>query len=305
MSILFVALSHSDSGFVLLVYLAPIPLFMAGMGVNVTSGLVAIALGSAGLFLMGQPSYGIFYLVADAIPAGGLIYMAMRSRMGLDGKKEWSGEGNLLTALATYPCFIFLGIYLATMGQDGGLLALTVNAFNGMGDQVNSMLSENGQTVTPEMTVQIHEYFNFFARITPALAMCAWLFSTIIAMAAAHGLLQYKKWNMRPNFLLAKLHIPNWVIFAAAITGLLAMYGPVPYDYLGLNLALVLGIPFFFVGLAVVHAWAAQTKRPTVMLTLFYIIISIIVHLVLVVAVLGAVDQWVDFRKRFAGQSSN
>jgi len=191
------------------------------------------------------------------------------------------------------------------MGHEGGLLAMTVEAFNGMGDQVTAMLTENGQAITPEMTLKVHQYFEFCARITPALAMCAWLFSTLIAMAAAQGLLQQRKWNLRPQFSLARLHIPNWVIFAAALTGLAAMYAPPPYDYIGLNLALVLGVPFFFVGLAIVHAYAEQTKKPTLVLIIFYTVISIIVHLVLLVAILGAVDQWVDFRKRFAGRTLN
>jgi len=61
-----------------------------------------------------------------------------------------------------------------------------------------------------------------------------------------------------------------------------------------------MGVPFFFTGLAVVHALAAQTRWPTLFLVFFYFVICLIVHLTLLVALLGAVDQWVDFRKRFA-----
>ncbi len=302
--VLAVALLNAGSVLVLLSYLASIPLFMVGLGLGLSFNSVAVVVGLFVLLSFWPPSFGAFYVISYAGPALVLSALALRQKRNADGQRAWHSEGNLLTALASYPCVLFLAIYITTAGHDGGLLAMTVDAFNGMSEQIITMLKDNGQEVSPEMILKMHQYFEICARVTPALAMCAWLFSTLLAIAIAQGLLQSRLWNKRPSFELNDLHVPNWVVFAAATTGLIGMYAPAPYDYVGLNLALILGIPFFFVGVAVIHAAAAQTKHPTVMLIIFYTLISIIIHLVLLVALLGAVDQWVDFRKRLTEKTS-
>ncbi|MDE2030305.1 MAG: DUF2232 domain-containing protein, partial [Alphaproteobacteria bacterium] len=214
-------------------------------------------------------------------------------------------EGRLLTALATYPCMVFLGAYAATADHKGGLLAITQKAFDGMTGQVVHMLTESGEKMTPDMTRQLHDYFMEVARVMPAMSMCMWLFTTVAVMAVAQAFLARRGWNMRPSFSLARLHLPSWIIFAAAIAGLTANFAPAPYDYIGLNIAILMVVPFFFVGLAVVHAAAAQTRASALALTVFYLALILVIHLVLLVALLGAVDQWADFRKRFAERNDS
>jgi hypothetical protein len=297
------ALSHAGSVLVLIAYLSTIPLFMAGMGAGFFSCVVGAFIGTVSLFLVAPGSFGVFYLMANAVPTVILTALAMRLHRGSDGKLQYAAEGNVLAALAIYPCIIFLIIFIATMKNAGGLLTMTADALDGLTPQITDMLTQNGEKLTPDITLRIHQYLLALARMTPALAMCTWLLTMIVAIAAAQGALLKRKWMLRPAFALNRLRVPSWIIFAAAITGVMAVYAPAPYDYIGLNLALVLGVPFFFTGLAVVHAWAASTRAPTVILVIFYIVISVIVHLVLLVAMLGAVDQWVDFRKRFADKS--
>ena len=286
------SLTHADTLAVLGVYIAAVPLFITGFSAGVLSCGIAGLVGVAVLIAMGAPEYAAFYAVIDAVPAFALIFLALRARL--------CREGDLLTALAVYPCLIFIAIYAVAMGHDGGLLAMTTQAFDGMPDLFIKLLKFCRVNITPEIVVMVHQYVNASFFIAPALAMFAWLFSTIVDMAIAQGIAQQQKWNLRPPFALANVHIPVWIIFAAAATGLAAVFAPAPLDYVGMNLALIIGVPFFFTGLAVIHAWAAQTRRPTMTLVAFYILISVIIHLVLLVALLGAVDQWVDFRKRFS-----
>ena len=303
-ALLALALSRADSLLVLCAYLVSLPLFMVGFGGGVMAGLVASVCGAAALFALSLPDAGVFYLVADAVPAVGLIYLTMQRRALDDGRVEWAPEGNALAFLCIYPCFIFLGACAASSGHEGGLLALTRDAFDGMSGQVSAMLSANGEAITPDVTATVHRYLDTAARIAPILGMSAWLFSMLIVMVAAQELVRRKGWNLRPSFALSQLHVPSWVVYAAALTGVAGCFAPAPFDYIGLNLAVVLGMPFFFSGLAVIHAWAAQTRSPKAVLITFYLVISVIVYLVLLVAIVGVVDQWVDFRKRFAGRPS-
>ena len=216
------ALAHSGSVLVLVAYVASVPLFMVGFGAGIGPGIFAALCGAAGLLIASPPSFCSFYLIADALPSAGLIILAMRHRISLDGKLTWPAEGNMLAGLVIYPCLLFLGIYAATSGHEGGLLAMTSDAFEGMAGQVATTLSENGQSVTPEVTIKIHQYLDAVARMAPALAMCAWLFSTLIAMILAQTVVQQQGWNLRPSFVLTHLHVPSWIIFAAATTGVVA-----------------------------------------------------------------------------------
>ena len=83
---------------------------------------------------------------------------------------------------------------------------------------------------------------------------------------------------------------------AATVAGL---YVPGWIGYYGGNLAIFLVIPFFFVGLAVVHAWCRGKSAGTFMLIAFYVVMVFFGWLVLVIAVLGLIEQWVGLRRRF------
>jgi len=288
---------------ILLGYLSAVPLFMAGMGAGIVPGAIAAFVGTAGLFALAPVSDGLYYLVADAVPVLGLIALAMSAHVTVDGKLIWSSEGKMMTALVAYPCVIFLLVYFLMMGQQGGLLAATVDLLNGVSDQIIKLLIDHNEKVTPDTILQLHQYIELSARIIPTLLMCGWLFSTLISCVVAQVVLQQKKWDTRPAFALENLQVPVWTIFAAAAFGTIASFAPAPYDYVALNLALVMGVPFFFAGLAVLHAWAALTRAPTLALAVLYVFMMLIVYLVLLVALLGVVDQWVDFRKRFAEQN--
>ncbi|MDE1900245.1 MAG: DUF2232 domain-containing protein [Alphaproteobacteria bacterium] len=291
---------HAESVLILMAYFLAIPLYMAGFACGALSGFLACLAGVAGVFAFAPAGFGIFYLFFDAIPAAILILLAMGRRVDADGAVTWRSEGTVLAVMTLYPCLIFMAVFVIAMGHDGGLQAMTLHALDGMSDQVTKLIAADGQKVTPEIIANIHQAFGMIARIMPAFVMCVWLFSTFVDMAVAQSFVGQRQWKLRPAFTLGNLHVPSLVVFAAAIVGLVAVFAPEPYRYVGLNLGLVLGVPFFFSGLAVIHGWAARTAYPGAVLAGFYILLVAIVYLAFPVTFLGVLDQWVNFRKRFA-----
>jgi uncharacterized protein YybS (DUF2232 family) len=144
------------------------------------------------------------------------------------------------------------------------------------------------------------------AQIAPALVGSCWIFVIIISMGAAQRLLVKQGWQLRENFILRDLRIPGSLIYAVAVLGLAGALAPVPYGYIAKNAAIMLGLPFFFSGLAVVHAWAATTRAPTLVLIVFYVVLCMpfMAWLLLLIAVLGVIDQWADFRRRMKPKPS-
>jgi hypothetical protein len=287
------ALLKADTMFVFLIYLSAIPLFIAGLSGGSVAAVIASAAGLVGLFSTFPSNYAILYFIVSACPSLVLTVLSLRHRIGADQKIYWYPEGHLLTATSLYPCALFLMAVMMTAGHQGGLLAMTTEIFNETADQVSKQFN-------PDQAVVIHMILERSAKIVPAVLGCSWMFLVIISLVLAQMLLNQQKWNIRADFSLNELHIPNWLIFAVAMTGLAGASFPEPYDYIGLNLGIILGVPFFFVGLAIIHAYANLQKSPLWLVIPFYVLLSLFPALVVFVALLGAVDQWVNFRRHFA-----
>ena len=286
-----VALTHAQSLLLfMLSYLTAVPLFIVGLGAGSIAGLLASLMGTLGLFLTTASNFAFDYAFIFAIPTTILIAMALRFKKAT-GKVMWFKEGHLLTFIAIYPCLIFLGFCGLTYGHPGGLQAITLDAFNEIADQLSKQMSGEQATMLRTMMDRI-------ANIAPALIGSTWLLLTVIGMAIAQSILQQNKLNLREAFTLRGLDVPNWLIYAVAVTGLVGVMAPAPFDYIGKNMSIILGSSFFFVGLAVIHAYAATLRWPRLFIWGFYIILSLLVWLVLLVALVGVLDQWIGFRQR-------
>lgn len=287
-----VALMHVGTMAIMLAYIAGIPLFLAGLSAGNAAGVIASATGILGTYLSGSTSFATTYAVFTAVPATLLIILALRHRVGSDQKTYWYPEGFLMTALSIYPCLIFIVASVVTADQ-GGLLTLTTDALN---QTLDSFKDKTDAATIVQLTAMI----DYMARLLPSFAGCAWMVVTMVSMICAQNALAKKVWNIRPSFHLQALHIPAWMIFAMAATGLGAQFAPQPYEYICVNLSIMLGVPFFFVGLAIVHAWAATHKKPQLILIIFYVVASLIIWSTILVVALGVFDQWFNFRRRFA-----
>lgn len=296
------ALKSSDSILILLAYFASLPLFIVGLGFGLIPCVVASLCGVAAIFATGPVGVAGFYFIAYALPAIVLVGIALTGRRMRDGGIRYTSSSALLLALAMYPCAIFLLVYVQLIGHDGGLLAITTEAFDGMSGHISDMLNAGGDQATPAQIVKIHSTLNFMARIAPGMAMSAWLVATAIVIGMAQSFVQKQEWSLRPPFALAELRLPRWFTVVTLIL-IAGYFAPAPYNYVALNLAIVAVLAFFFVGLAVIHACASFTRAPSWFLVGFYVLISIIPHLAPLVALAGAVDQWGDFRKRFAAKA--
>lgn len=68
--------------------------------------------------------------------------------------------------------------------------------------------------------------------------------------------------------------------------------------------AMVLLVPYLLVGLAVVHGVVMQTGRGSGWLIAVYIMLAILPQAALILAGIGLMDTWIDFRRRLGGAGS-
>lgn len=286
-----VALSHANSLLIFLSYITALPIFVVGLATGGANALIASAIGMGVLLFTATPTVVMVYALLFVLPASGLVFLALRYRTGNDGKIYWYPEGYLLTALALYASLLFLGLAASVTGQEGGLLGITTHLLNEALPQITAQQK-------PEVAARIAEAIPQLARILPALVGCSWIFLMMISGFIGHIILRQQNWQLRDSFELKTIIIPQWLIVAAAVTGLAGYFAPGDYGYLATNLCMMLSLPFFFVGLAVMHVFASTQKAPMWVLVPFYIVLTLLPQLGLFVALLGAFDQGLNLRQR-------
>lgn len=298
------ALANAGSFLMGLTYVASVPLFLAGFSAGTIAAAVGGIVGTVGVLSFLAPVYGAFYALLYAVPVAVLTAMALRPRAVVNGQAVWDQGGNLVTAMSVYPAALFLLLVMLVGDHGGGLLAITQTALAGAEDKLLSIVTE-GREATDRDREAVHFMVTSAPQYVPGMAMFAWIFATAVSMGFAYSIAWRQKWALRPGFTLGDMQIPTWVIYAAAASGLGAFFAPAPFDYVGKNLAIVLAAPFFFVGLAVAHALINRTRAALFLMIVFYLVMMLVPHVAIMVVLLGAVDQWVDFRKRLASGSQN
>jgi hypothetical protein len=269
---------------VVVAYLVGVPLFLAGLGGGMTGGIAASAASVVGLSFMLPMQIVLIYACLFALPALFLTFIALRANATQPAGRN---EGYLLTAITIYPCVMFLIALAATVGQEGGLLGVTSRL---VADSIKGQLD-------PDLAAAQAPTLNALARFLPSILGCGWIFVILLSVGLAQKLLERVGKNLRAPFALMEVRIPNWLIFAAAATGVVGIMAPAPYAYVGINLCILLCVPFFIVGLIIVHAYAASTRAKNLVLWTFYLFFAWLLPLV---AVLGVVDQWFDFRRNLS-----
>jgi Predicted membrane protein (DUF2232) len=278
------SLSGSSSSLIL-VYLAQLPLFLAGLwgGVN-AAALAGLA---ASVILLGASNsmaVGLFAAV-NVVPVVLLVRQALLARPAADGTVEWYPPG-LLTAWLT-------GLGLA--GIVGGVLLL--GGPDSVQASVREALAPALDRLFEQDAPERQDLAGVLAMIMPGIVAISWMVMTVSNGMLAQGLLARFGWSWRPSPDLAALSLPLWVpailLVAAAATALSGIA-----RFLGINVLIALSVPFCLAGLAVLHAMARRLPRPAVLLAGFYVLAGLFGWPLLIAMFLGLLDSAVGVRRR-------
>lgn len=289
-ALFYAAVLFGGTGALILAYLAPLPLFLAGLWLGL--GATAIAGGTAAVLVAlatGSVTALLGYAISAAIPAAFVVRQALLARPSAGGGVEWYPPGLLLMGLTGFGIAAFFAAVLWTIGEPGGLEGVLRETLAGM---VRAVAPE-GKTATGPEAFGI-------ARLMPGLVVVSWLLMTIINGALAQGLLMRFSRNRRPPMRITAVELPGWLPLAFALVVAGAALLPDMAGFLALNVALVLAVPFGFAGLAVVHAYAGRRKARVALLVGFYLFLFLFGWPIAVLVGLGVIEQWIGLRRRWA-----
>ncbi len=286
------------------VYLAPLPLLLVGLGLGAKAGTVAGITGFMVAGLAGGPMAAGMYGVFDALPAALVVRQALLQRpSGPGGGVAWYPVGSILSWLTILGAAIFLMAVLASHATGEA----------GIEGAVSTYLDRLLEVVAPNLFGE-GERANLVARLTPLFpgsVVTSWLVMTAVNGALAQALLVRMGRGLRPQTPLADLKLPEWMSALLVASAAVALLGPGELDYIGRNLVIILAVPFFLLGLAVIHALARRAVPRTTSLVVFYFVFYILLLVTgdwaaVMVAGVGLVEQWGGgLRRRFAGPDEN
>lgn len=291
-------------GGLLVVYLAPLPLFLAGLGGGASAATVAGATGimTAGL-IGGAMAAGVFGLV-HALPAWMVVRHSLLQRSARDGTVTWFPAGHNLCWLAALGAALLLVAAMASWGS-----GTTVSKI------ISTGLDRGVAGFMPDLSAaQRQEFVGFMTPFFAGGIGTSWMIMTVVNATIAQGILVSMNRNLRPSPRLADLEVTDWLGWAlagAAAAALLGvLLGAPELKYIGRNLAMILAVPYIFLGLAVVHALARRLSFPGTFLAVFYIVLVYFVlgnsgWIVVVLAAVGMIEDWTGLRVRLAERGDN
>ena len=250
------------------------------MGGGRAGGLAASLL----LLIASNLMAAIMFAGLNVVPVILLVRQALLARIGADGAIEWYPPG-LLTAWLTGLGLTSIIVTLLLLGGPHDIQA----AMREILAPVLDRLVEEG---TPERS----ELARLLAMIMPGIIVVFWMMMTLTNGSLAQALLTRFGVGWRPSPARAAVELPGWflvlLLLAASATGLGGMM-----RFVGVNVIIILTLPFCLAGLAVLHTIARRFSRPNVPLVGVYVLTGLFSWPLLVVIFLGLLDTSLGLRR--------
>lgn len=298
-------ISHAP-GAMMLVYLADLPLFMAGFAFGPQGAAIS---GAAGFMIAGMLggglAAGIFGLM-QALPAWLVVRQMLLQRPAIitasegtappgpaQNKVEWYPVGDMMCWLTMLVAALLLVATVASLGGEHGSLSALISA------NLDRIL----QAMAPDWDpAQRSRIVDLMVPMFPGALGVSWLVMTIFNAVMAQNILVKMKKAIRPTPTYVGLQLPQWMSWPLVAAAALALLGAGEMEYTGRNLAMILSLPFFFLGLAVVHTWARRmVSGGWMLLVMFYLVLVLSGWATLAVAGIGLIELWSGLRHRMAG----
>jgi hypothetical protein len=272
-------------GTLILVYLAQLPLFAAGLWAGVSAAAMAGVIGLVILVAADTLPAAAVFAGLIVVPVILLVRQALLARTGAGGEIDWYPPG-LLSAWLTG---LGLAVVAAAVLMLGGLNGMRAALHEALAPALERGFDGNGSGGD--------ELLDWVAFILPGIIAASWMTITATNGILAQGLLGRFGANWRPSPEITALSLPVWIPVLLALAAGAAVLGGTA-RFVGVNIMIVLAIPFCLAGLAVLHTLARRLSHPAIPLVTFYVLAVVFGWPLLLVALLGVLDSSLGLRRR-------
>lgn len=278
-----------------LLYIAPLPILLAGIGWRHHAGIVGAVFGALALTLLIGPKTGLYFAVAVGLPAWWLAYLALLARPGEDGAPaEWYPVGRLVAWCAA------LGALLVAATIP--MVATSLEEYRATLREVFSKaLSSAGPAGQPPQLPggqDLNALIDFMALLAPGLAATFWTLTSILNLWLAGRIVRASGRLVRPWPDLAWMELPKGATFAL-LGGFAGSFLPGLPSLVAELVSATFMMVFMLLGLATMHVATRATPARGFILVALYALLVLMPWISVFVATLGLTEQLFGIRRRF------
>jgi uncharacterized protein YybS (DUF2232 family) len=258
-----------------LFYIAPLPLFIAGLGWGSIAAIAGGIAGASVLALTVDPKLGAVFAVTVALAPAFLSHLALKSRelSAANGtvtqSTEWYPEGHLVMWTASL-AILLVGATLLLTGigpeQLKELLGEMMKRMNELGTKPSAPL-------TPEVQAQMTTFIGGAALFIPAISASVWIIATLVNMLIASRILNASGRNVRVWAPFRTLTLPPSTILALGLAIICALLVSGILGLIAKTAAMALATVTAILGLATFHYLVHDHPMRTMLLTGVYVLI--------------------------------
>ena len=299
-ALLYLSVTLGSPGAFMLAYFAQAPIVATGLALGFMPAAVAAAI-AAVLVALGSPGVGALslFVLTSALPVLIIVYFAIQNRIrdgeGEDGSVEWYPVGRLLGWLTFLALVAFVAAYLVFLGAENGVRGATETYLRTVLGALRNVQAD---------TAAVDQLITTMAAIFPAVAAASWLLMIVVNGVMAQKFLTASGKNLRPIPAYSEIEVPIWPAAVVIFGALVAIFGG-NAGFFGINVMLIGTIPFFFIGLAVLHSISAAWPGRLFLLVGAYLFLVLLVWPAAIIALLGLIEHWVRLRERMHARRSN
>ena len=304
-ALLFATLATGQAFAIGLFYLTPLPILLAGIAWNHIAGAIAALTAAVLLGAFLGLWFVLAFLIGIGLPAYILAYLALLARPANNGSHDtldWYPPGRLVLA----------GALIAATAT-----ALTVPAFGTDAEGYRSALKEAFERVLRAQTdtaadqaltlpgVQdIPRFLDFLTIVMPPAAAVLSMITSLFNLWLAGRVARLSGRLARPWPDLGEMRFPPTapLLLAAAVAG---TFLPGIIAIVAGFFAATLLIAYAALGFSIIHGASRAFPARVLMLSAVWFSVFLIGWPVLLVAMIGLADSFIDFRARFGGGGTN
>jgi uncharacterized protein YybS (DUF2232 family) len=290
-AVFYLSVVTGTPGAILLAYLSPLPLFLAGLSAHWKGAAIACAVAAVAVAAGTSFAAAGMFIALVVVPTMIVVRQGLLSRPGTGpGTLEWYPPGMLMGWLTGYglAALCLAALYLASAGAG---LEVAASRF------LNETL---GRIADAPHDPRVQMMLDALARFLPGMMVGVWLVVTAANAALAQGLLARFGWNLRPSPSFGAMELPRWMTVALVVAILLSLISG-QIGTFGQNALIVAAVPFLFLGLAVIHTLLQRVAARGFILAVLYLLLILFGWPAIFVVGVGIIEQWVELRRRYGG----
>jgi len=287
-ALMFVSILSGALISLLLFFLAPLPLMVAGLAWGPRAAALGGIAATAVLSSLFDISYGLGFAITVALPAWWLSYLALLGRPHAQASQhpelEWYPVGRIVLWMAG----------LATLTTASALLTLGTDAATISAALRRSLMTFANRT---ELTAEVEALATPLVSLAPAAAIVFASLRLMFTLYLAAKIAKTSGRLKRPWPDLKAAELPPAALAIGALAILICFFGGLP-AMLGKMVIAALLTAYALTGLAVLHTLTLALKGRALWLGCAYAVIAIFVWPALLMALLGLADAVFSIRRR-------